>query len=66
MSKIVLIFGGRGGIGQAVADVFERKGMTVYLTSFQNIEKNQNPRVIHCDVTKNMDVKKVISSVTPL
>ena len=63
MSKIALIFGGSGGIGQAICSVFEKKGVTVYLTSYHRIEKNQNPHILHCDVTKNKDIKNVISFI---
>lgn len=63
MNKIALIFGGSGGIGQAICTVFKNNGITVYLTSHQNKLKNQNPNIFHCDVTKNKDIKYVISYI---
>ena len=63
MSKIALIFGGSGGIGQAICSVFKKKGITVYSTSFQKVNNNQNPHIIHCDVTKNKDIKNAISYI---
>lgn len=63
MNKIALIFGGSGGIGQSICSEFEKKGITVYLTSYQRIERKQNPHILHCDVTKNKDIKNVISYI---
>lgn len=63
MRKVALIFGGSGGIGQAICSAFKKKGITVYLTSYQRLVKNQNPYILHCDITKNKDVEKVISYI---
>lgn len=63
MRKVALIFGGSGGIGQAICSILEKKRITVYSTSYQRKEKNQDPHIIHCDVTKNKDIKNVISYI---
>ena len=63
MKEVALIFGGSGGIGQAICSVFEKKGITVYSTSYQSIEKEQDPYIIHGDVKKNKDIKNVISYI---
>lgn len=63
MNQVALIFGGSGGIGQAICSVFQKKGITVYLTSYKKIAENQNPRILYCDITKNKDIKNVISYI---
>lgn len=63
MSRIALIFGGSGGIGKAICSALGKKGITVYLTSYQKIVKNQNPNILHCDIAKNKDIKNVISYI---
>lgn len=63
MKKVALIFGGSGGIGQAICSVFEKKGMNVYLTSYQKMANNQNPQILHCDIANNKDIKNVISYI---
>lgn len=63
MSKIALIFGGSGGIGQAICAEFRKRKVTVYWTSYQRTKKNKNPYILHCDVTKNKEIKNVISYV---
>jgi 3-oxoacyl-[acyl-carrier protein] reductase len=63
MSKVALIFGGTGGIGQAIGADFEKRGITVYLTSHNRFEKTQDSHILHCDITKNKDIKNVISYI---
>ncbi len=63
MRQVALIFGGSGGIGQAICSVFKKKGITVYLTSYKKKGKSQNVNILHCDVTINKDIKNVISSI---
>lgn len=63
MRKVVTIFGGSGGIGQAICSTCEKDGMIVYLTSYRKIIRRQNPHILHCDVTKNQDVEDAISYV---
>lgn len=62
MNKTALVFGGSGGIGQAICSVLRKKGITVYLTSHQRTER-KDPLIIYCDVTKNKDIKNVISYI---
>lgn len=63
MNEVALIFGGSGGIGQAIYSIFKNKGFSVYLTAHKRIFKKKIPNVIYCDVTKNKDIKNVISYI---
>lgn len=63
MSKIALIFGGSGGIGQAICSELEKKGTVVYSTSYQSKQASQNQRILPCDVRKNKDIKRVVSYI---
>ncbi len=63
MSKIALIFGGSGGIGQAICSELEKKGIIVYSTSYQSKQASQNERILPCDVTKFKDIKRVVSYI---
>ncbi|OGE64827.1 hypothetical protein A3I48_01105 [Candidatus Daviesbacteria bacterium RIFCSPLOWO2_02_FULL_36_7] len=63
MSKVAVIFGGSGGIGQAICSEFTKQGIRVYSTLYHKIATKQNPHEFHCDITKNKDIKSVISYV---
>lgn len=61
MSKVALIFGGTGGIGQAIGSELEKKGLTVYSTSYK--EQVSEVNVIECDVIKDQDIKNVLAFI---
>lgn len=63
MSKIALIFGGSGGIGQAICSELEKKGIIVYSTSYQSKQASQNESILSCDISKNKDIKRVVSYI---
>lgn len=61
MNKVALIFGGTGGIGQAVETAFKKNKVTVYKTSFSKKKEEEN--LYHCDVSKAKDVERIVSLV---
>lgn len=63
MNKIALIFGGSGGIGQAICSIFKKSGIVVYSTSYKKIAKKEDPYTIYCDITKNREIKNLISYI---
>lgn len=63
MSKVALIFGGSGEIGQAICSILEEKGMIVYSTSYQRPEESRNPYILRCDVTRVNDIEKIVSYI---
>lgn len=63
MNKIALIFGGSGEIGQAICSELEKKGIIVYSTSYQSKQASQNKRILSCDVSKNKNIKRVVSYI---
>src|SRR3989338_2229404 len=63
MNKIALIFGGSGGIGQFICSELEKKGIIVYSTSYQSKQASQNEHILTFDVSKNKDIKRVVSYI---
>ncbi len=61
MNKVAIIFGGTGGIGQATCSEFKKAGITVYLTTHKHGKNSTH--TIFCDVTKNKDIRNLISYV---
>jgi len=69
-NKVALIIGGTGGIGYAIAKLFDESSIRSYIIyhknqktadKIQNSLKNCKP--IKCDITKENDVKKVVEHI---
>jgi len=70
MAKVALIIGGTGGIGYAISELFSKQSTKVYLTYVKNYKKAQKIKktlsiseVLHCDITIEESVKKVIERI---
>lgn len=71
--KIVLVFGGTGGIGSSIIKLLSQQGMKVYATYCQNQEKareleqiSESVRFIKCDIRKEEEVKAVVNDLVRL
>lgn len=56
--KNIIVTGGSGTIGTAIAEVLLRNGYKVYVVDVKEPEKKANQVFIHCDVTKYDDLTK--------
>lgn len=61
--KNVLITGGAGGIGSAIAKRFIKEGFVVYSFDLNTINLGENFHNIICDVTSIEDIKKVKETI---
>jgi NAD(P)-dependent dehydrogenase (short-subunit alcohol dehydrogenase family) len=71
--KVALVTGGSYGIGQATAAAFAQRGATVVLADWKEDEKGQTlqqisdagseGRFIHCDVSKQNEVKQLLENI---
>lgn len=70
MAMVALIIGGTGGIGGAISKLFSEHDVKVYLTYYKNYEKAIKMKnlltrceVLHCDLTKEVNVKEVVETI---
>ncbi|XP_047332339.1 secoisolariciresinol dehydrogenase-like [Impatiens glandulifera] len=71
--KVAIITGGASGLGRATAKIFARYGAKVIAADVQDdlghslvdeaVTSNQTISFIHCDVTKDDDVKNLVDTV---
>ena len=68
--KVALITGAAGGIGSAIAELFDAKGIRLALTDIDVQQLRQNagkylhePLVAHCDITSRSEIMAVVEKV---